>query len=231
MLRRIVLAAVAAALLPSFTAAGAQEAKSPAPAATPSGPPPAAAFAQLPFIESPVLSPDGTRVAARIAIQGKLRLAIIPIGDVAKMKLISPGDFELNDWQWVNNDWLVVRAGEMQPVEGDTWYVRRAFGVRADGGKINVLALPETGQSGDDVLWVARDGSPHALIAMQTSIYVDQPGFWPQVRDFDVSTGKSKLVQGPMTDVMDWSADTAGTIRLGIAYDDDRRSFRVLYRS
>ncbi|MGN6817842.1 MAG: alpha/beta hydrolase family protein [Sphingomonas sp.] len=233
MLRRIVLAAAAAALLPAFTAAIAQEAKpaTSAPATAPSGPPPAAAFAQLPFIESPVLSPDGTRVAARIAIQGKMRLAIIPLADTSKIKLIDPGDFDLNDWMWVNNDWLLLRAGEMQPVQGDSWYVRRAFGVRADGGKINVLALPETAQGGDDVLWVAHDGSPRALIAMQTSIYVNEPGFWPQVRDFDISTGKSKLVQSSMTDVMNWSADTAGTIRLGIAYDDDRRSSRALYRS
>lgn len=231
MVGRMLLTAAAVAMLPCMAPATAQDAK---PATSPPaevGPPPAAAFAQLPFIEAPTLSPDGTRIAARIAIRGQLRLAIIPVGDVTKLRLINPGDFDLNDWQWVNNDWLLVRMGEMQPVQGDSWYVSRAFGVRADGGKINVLALPETAQSGDDVLWVARDGSPHALIAMQTSIYADDQGFWPQVRDFDVSTGKSRLVQGPMIDVMSWFADTAGTIRLGIAYDDDRRSSRALYRS
>ena len=232
MFRRIVLVAAAAAMLPSFTAAIAQDAKpaTPAPAPANAGPPPTAAFAQLPFIESPVLSPDGTRIAARIAVQGKQRLAIIPVGDAAKIKLIDPGDFNLDGWSWVNNDWLLLRAGEMQPVDGDSWYVRRAFGVRADGGKINVLAIPTTGQQGADVLWVARDGSPHALIAMQNSIYMDE-NFWPQVRDFDVSTGKSKLVQSSMTDVMNWYADTTGAVRMGIAYDDDRRSARTLYRS
>jgi dipeptidyl aminopeptidase/acylaminoacyl peptidase len=234
MFGRIALTAAAVASLSSMTAASAQDTAkivsdaTPAPATA--APPPAAAFAQLPFIESPVLSPDGTRIAARIAVQGKMRLAIIPIGDVAKMKLIDPGDFNLDGWSWVNNDWLLLRAGEMQPVEGDSWYIRRAFGVRADGGKINVLAIPTTGQQGADVLWVARDGSPHALIAMQNSIYMDD-NFWPQVRDFDVSTGKSKIVQSSTADVMDWYADTAGTVRMGVAYDDDRRSRRLLYRS
>jgi dipeptidyl aminopeptidase/acylaminoacyl peptidase len=232
MLRRIVLAAAAAALLPSFTAAVAQDTKpaAPTPPSANAGPPPVEAFAQLPFIESPVLSPDGTRIAARIAVQGKMRLAIIPVGDASKLKLIDPGDFNLDGWSWVNNDWLLLRAGEMQPVEGDSWYIRRAFGVRADGGKINVLATPTTGQQGADVLWVARDGSPHVLIAMQNSIYMDE-NFWPQVRDFDVSTGKSKIVQSSMTNVMSWFADTAGTVRMGIAYDDDRRSSRTLYRN
>jgi dipeptidyl aminopeptidase/acylaminoacyl peptidase len=230
MFGRIMLAAAAVALLPPTTAASAQDAK-PAPTAAPSGPPPAEAFARLPFMEAPSLSPDGTRIAARIAIQGKLRFAIIPVGDVGKTKLLDPGKFDLIGWQWVNNDWLLLRAGEMQPVEGDSWYVRRAFSVRADGSKINVLALPTTGQQGDNVLWVAGDGSPHALIAMQNSIYPNDEDFWPQVRDFDIATGKSKLVQRSMSDVMSWYADTAGTVRLGVAYDDDRRSFRALYRT
>jgi dipeptidyl aminopeptidase/acylaminoacyl peptidase len=234
MFGRIALTAAAVVSVSSMTAASAQDtAKTvsdakPAPANA--GPPPAEAFAQLPFIESPVLSPDGTRIAARVALQGKMRLAIIPVGDADKIKLIDPGNFNLDSWSWVNNDWLLLRAGEMQPVEGDSWYIRRAFGVRADGGKINLLAIPTTGQQGADVLWVARDGSPHALIAMQNSVYMDE-NFWPQVRDFDVSTGKSKLVQSSTTNVMSWFADTAGTVRMGIAYDDDRRSYRTLYRA
>lgn len=239
MFGRIVSMATAAALFPAVTAVSAQDIKTgapapeakPAPTPTNAGPPPAAAFAQLPFIEAPSLSPDGTRIAARIAVQGKMRLAIIPLADTTQLKLLDPGDFELRSWKWVNNDWLVLQAGEMQPVEGDSWYVSRAFGVRADGGKINVLAMPTTGQNGADILWIARDGSPHALIAMQNSIYANDENFWPQVRDFDVSTGKSKIVQNSTTDVMDWYADTAGTVRMGVAYDDDRRSYRTLYRA
>lgn len=237
MFKRMVSLAAIVALWPAMTPVSAQDTKSVTPAANAkplkaeTGPPSAEAFARLPFIESPVLSPDGTRIAARVAIQGKQRLAIIPIGDVSKIKLIDPGDFELKSWSWVNNDWLLLRAGEMQPVEGDSWLISRAFGVRADGGKINALAIPTTGQNGDDILWKARDGSPHVLIAMQNSIYADTEDFWPQVRDFDVSTGKSKLVQNSMSQVNDWYADSAGVVRLGIAYDDDRRSSRALYRA
>ncbi len=230
MFGRIMLAAVIVASL-SVSAATAQDTKSAPPTTGTTATPPPEAFARLPFIESPRLSPDGTRVAARVAIQGKQRLAIIPVGDVGKTKLIDPGDFDLVSWQWVNNDWLLLRAGEMQPVEGDSWYVSRAFSVRADGGKINVLATPTTGQQGADVLWVAKDGSPHVVIAMQNSIYSDREDFWPQVRNFDVSTGKSKVVQNSMAEVASWFADSTGVVRLGIAYDDDRRSSRALYRS
>lgn len=225
---RSLIATVVLAMLPIAVTAAAQEAK---PAVTPSAPPPLAAFAKLPFLEGPKLSPDGTRVATRVAVQGKLRLAIIPIGDMSKTALIDPGNFDLNSWSWVNDQWLVVSAGNMQPIQGDSWYVRRAFGISADGAKINVLATPDTGQNGDDILWVARDGRPHVLIAEQGSIYSDNVAFWPEIRDWDVSTGKSVRVQGPSAGVMNWYADAAGVVRLGIAYDDSSRSYRALYRT
>src|ERR1700712_4118189 len=99
---RKLIAAVAVALSPIAVAA-AQDAKpGETPAKAPDVVPPLAAFAKLPFMERPQLSPDGPRVAARIAVQGKLRLAIIPIGDMAKTALIDPGNFDLNSWSWVN---------------------------------------------------------------------------------------------------------------------------------
>src|SRR3569623_2478865 len=102
-------------------------------------PPTAEQVGHLPFMESPQLSPDGTRVAAQIALGGQLRLAIIPRGDTAHLKLIYPGPADINGWSWVNNDWLVVTVGQSSAVEGDSWYLRRAVAVGADGGNMRVL--------------------------------------------------------------------------------------------
>lgn len=225
------IAALMCAAIVGVGGATAQDAKPAASPANSSAPPTLAAFAALPVVVHPVLSPDGTRVATRIAIKGQLRLAIIPVGDVQKTVLIAPGNSDLNDWQWVNNQWLVVRAGAMSQVDGENWYVRRVIAVSADGTKMNALGKDIAGQIADDILWVARDGSPRLLLALQTSIYSNEPGFWPEVRNFDVSTGKSIRVQGPTQNVMDWYADTGGTVRLGIAYDDIGKSWRALYRA
>jgi dipeptidyl aminopeptidase/acylaminoacyl peptidase len=199
-------------------------------AASAVAPPPAELFARLPFLQGPMLSPDGTRIAAKITIKGELRLAIVPLGDAAHIRLINPGASDINDWDWVNNDWLVVRIGQSSAVEGDSWYLRRALGVSATGGKMQLLGKDRAAQSADDVLWIAHDGSPHIRLALQTSIYSNDVGLWPEVRDFDVSTGKSTPVV-PSTDrVMNWYSDGNGAVRLGIAYNDDARSYRVLYR-
>ncbi|WCM25771.1 S9 family peptidase [Sphingomonas sp. QA11] len=229
-MRAVVLGA--SALLLSGSAAIAQQAAPPvvAPAAPADAPIPAELFGRLPFMEAPQLSPDGTRAAARLAVNGTQRLAIIPLDDSSKMVQINQGEIDLNSWTWVNDSWLVARIGTNTPVEGDTWYVRRAISISADGKKMQVLGKQDAAQGADDILWIARDGSPHVLLAMQTSIYSDRPGFWPEVRDFDVSTGKGKRVLAPSTDVMDWYADSTGTVRLGIAYVDSTRTSKMLYR-
>lgn len=217
-----------ALLLVASASHAADTPQTPAPAV--SAPPPAEQFARLPFIEYPQLSPDGTKFAARLAINGQLRLAIAPLDNAAGMRLINPGAADINAWQWVNNDWLVVRIGQSSAVEGDNWYLRRAIAVGADGGKMKVLGGDRAAQGADDVLWIAHDGTTHIRLALQTSIYTNDVGLWPEVRDFDVATGKSTLVV-PSTDrVMDWVSDATGAVRMGIARDDDTRNYRLLYR-
>ena len=226
----------AGALLLTGSSAIAGQSASDAPVAVPTtdgqatAPLPAEEFARLPFMEGPELSPDGTKVAARLAVNGVQRLAIIPLADSSKTVQINQGEMDLNSWSWVNNDWLVARIGTTVPVEGDRWYLRRALGISADGKKLLMLGKQEAAQNADDILWIARDGSPHILLGMQTSAYSDRVGFWPEIRDFDVSTGKSKRVLLGRENVWDWYADSVGTVRLGIAYTDATRSTRMLYR-
>ena len=230
--RQRLAAACFLAALPSISAAQG----TPTPPATAAASPapadliPPEKFGALPFMEGPQLSPDGTRIAVKLAIGGTQRFAIVSVLDTKKIVLLTLGENDLNGWTWVNNDWLIVKVGATAPVEGDSWYLRRTIAISADGKTINVLGKSSAAQSADDVLWVARDGSPHIRMAMQTSIYSGDAGFWPEVRDFDVTTGKSTLVQSPTTNVWDWYADASGVVRYGISYNDDARMYKLLYR-
>jgi dipeptidyl aminopeptidase/acylaminoacyl peptidase len=186
-------------------------------------------FAQAPAIEGPELSPNGKALAGKLAIAGNQYFAVVPLEE-GKQELIDTGDADLKWWRWVNDDWLVIGVGQLVPVEGGEWYVTRAYGVPAKGGKIVRLASREAGQSADDVVWVADDGSPRILIASQTAIYRNDAGFWPHVDEVDVSTGKTKTVQQGREGVWNWYADGDGTVRMGIGVSDDGRNRRVLYR-
>lgn len=236
-MRWVLFCGVAGLVSAPMSVAAQDKAAAPAPVPTAAAPQaklpspiPLELFARLPFMESPKLSPNGTKVATRLAIKGVQRLAIIPLDDFQKTRQLSIGDSDLNGWAWVNDDWLVAKVGAVSNVGGSDWYIRRAVGVSADGKAMQILGKNDAAQNADDLLWIASDGSPNVLLAMQTSVFSDDPGFWPEVLRFDVSTGKGKRVQNPVAQVFDWYADGAGTVRMGIAYDDDRRSSRLLYR-
>ncbi|HEV2748632.1 MAG TPA: S9 family peptidase, partial [Allosphingosinicella sp.] len=178
---------VAAAMLAAGTAP-AQQPAAPAPARRP-----VEHFAALPFMEEPSLSPDGAKVAAKVAARGKQFLAVVPLGQQrGQPKLMASGRYDINWWRWVNDEWLVVGIGTVQSVAGQDFYVTRAIGVSADLATINPLGAREAGQNADDLLWTASDGTPRILLAQQTSIYFSDEGFWPEVVEIDVATRKSR---------------------------------------
>ena len=203
----------------------------------------AEAFSLLPALSGPKLSPDGTRLVGKVARDGEYYLMIVPLGGGAPA-LVATGDHDLVRWRWVTNDWLVVTAGAMVPFGiGHEAYVTRALGVSADGKKVLPLlkSMKDLGQNGADMVWVARDGTPRIRLAVQRSIYIDDPKFYPEVYEVDVSTGRSKLVQGNREGIFDWYGDADGNIRMGygrsgrykgepraLYRDQDGESFREL---
>jgi acetyl esterase/lipase len=205
---------------------------------TPPAPPPdapkiwpAEAFAELPFLDGPEISPAGTKIAARMAVDGELRLVIMDITQgTSSLKMLSLGDNDLNWWTWVNDDWLLTGIGAEQYVQGYQWYLSRVASVRADGQKINLIAKDAAAQNADDVIWLARDGTPRMLLSYQTSIYSDASGFWPQVDEVDVSTGRMHNIVKPHDSVGSWYADAGGAVRMGVGYSDARRTGTLLYR-
>lgn len=177
----------------------------------------AEAFSQLSALSGPKLSPDGTKLVGKIARGGEYYLTIVPLGGGAPA-LVATGDLDLVSWRWVTNDWLVVTTGSMVPfgTNGEA-YATRALGVSADGKTVHQLLknVRDIAQNGADLVWVARDGSPRVRIGVQRSIYIDEPKFYPEVYEVDVSNGRSKLVQGSREGVFDWYGDVDGNIRMG----------------
>jgi dipeptidyl aminopeptidase/acylaminoacyl peptidase len=191
---------------------------------------PVADFAALPYITEPRLSPDGKRIAAKLAVDGQQVLAILSVFEGGgEPFLVGLGDNQLNSWTWVNDDWLAIGIGSAIPLEGETFYVTRVAGVSAEARKVKPIAFKDGGQNAR-VIWAARDGTPRILMSMQKSIYVGED-FWPQVTEVDLSTGRQKPVQRGAPGVMTWIADPSGAVRMGIGRSDEGRASRLLYRS
>lgn len=197
----------------------------------PPPPRPIEQFAALPFMVGPELSPNGKKVAARVAVGGTQMLAVVPLNSAdGKIQTIPFGENDINFWRWVNDDWLVVGVGGENAVEGEKWYISRLVSIKADGTKAHRLGWRDAAQIADDLIWVAQDGSPRILFGMQTSIYSSDIGFWRKVVEADVSTGRIREVLIGKVGVTSWYADASGTIRMGIGTSTDGRSQRLFYR-
>lgn len=199
------------------------------PAAT--GPLPVEAFAALPEFEGPALSPDGTRIAGKRALNGKQYLMVVPlIKGQGKTALAALSDkVDVNWWRWVNDEWLVVGLGSQDVIQGEEYYVTRLIGVRADMQKMVKIDWDNSGFRADEVLWTAHDGTPRLLFSKSTGIY-SMAEVYPSVYEADVSTGRVKRIANGQTDVWDWYADGQGQLRMGVRYSDETRQKSILYR-
>jgi dipeptidyl aminopeptidase/acylaminoacyl peptidase len=204
-----------------------------APAAAQTPPPaprPASDFATLPFLDGPKLSPDGTRVAAQLAVQGQQIFGVIHLFDKTKPMLVGLNDQDLLEWYWVNDQWLVLRLGTTVNAEGVEFYVTRVVSVDTKTTKVAAIARNAGGESAR-IIWIAQDGTPRIAMALQKSIYINDLEFWPEVSMIDVTNGRSRTLVPPRADFMTWIADPTGAIRMGMGYNDDKRTSRLIYRS
>ena len=77
---------------------------------------PIEAFAELPEIEDAELSPDGTRLAAKMSIGGEQILVVHSLFDGTQPAALRSGNIDLNWWLWVNDNWLLIGIGDELPI-------------------------------------------------------------------------------------------------------------------
>ena len=188
-------------------------------------------FGALPTLSEPELSPDGSRLAAKIVVDGQLYLAIVPLsvsGEQVSLVKLSE-DIDIYGWDWVNDDWLVLTVATKVRRNLDMIKITRLIGVKRDGSEVNLMGWHRLGRYGSNILYIPRDGSTKILFAGQTG-YEKRMDFYFSVLEGDVATGKTKVTVAPYEDVYDWYADKKGNVRLGIGNNWYSGSQRLLYR-
>ncbi|QOV93745.1 MULTISPECIES: S9 family peptidase [Novosphingobium] len=186
------------------------------------------------MIEAPSISPNGKLVVAMASIAGKQELVIIKADGGGLQARLPVKDVDVRYVRWVNDEWLIATVGVEIPATGGMGLGTRLIAFRTDGSDAHFLIDRRDGGAGfsmADVLWVARDGSPRILLASQTSFYLSDEGFWPNVSMVDVATNTFSKLVWPREGVQDWYADRDGNVRLGIGIEKDGLRYRALYRA
>lgn len=211
---RIFLAAALAVLAPSL------------PATTSSVPDriPIEAFAELPFISDPALSPDGHRIAARIATGGKEAIAIYDLAAVGekKPKLVMTGAADISWFKWAGGDRLLIGIRLMGYIKNVPLPMSRLLEYQIASGTTLLLGKRH-GMIGDDVIFIDPDGR-FILLSSQPTVFD-----YPAVDRIDLADGSSTEVQKSKTGIWNWFADGSGVVRAGVDYGE--RKLKLYYRA
>jgi dipeptidyl aminopeptidase/acylaminoacyl peptidase len=224
MMKRILTRAAATALALALATQGFGQPARPAPTqASAPIPIPIERFAELPVFGEPLLSPDGTRIAARYTDGTNDRIGIWTVGGGETRQLRSIIAPNTGSFHWAGNGRLLINTTNLVILVGFAIIpipVRRVVSYDVETGR--GTALGTGGGLADEVIFTDPDGR-FVLLSSQTSLTST-----PSVLRVDLATGASSEVQRSRRGIWSWFADSHGVVRVGVDYGERRT--RIYYR-
>lgn len=197
--------------------ATAPEAKPTTAPAAKSGLPGSEIFAEKPGFTSLELSPDGQKIAAIENGATRSRLVVFETDSSIR----KPQYFEVpaasgTSIEWAGPNRLLVTNGLILNLFGIPMLISNISLLDLKTGKHKDLDPERRTLFAGEILYVDPKGD-WVLLAVQKSM-----GGTPWVKRIDLNTGEAAYIEKARPDVWNWFADSAGVVRAGIAYDDDR---------
>jgi dipeptidyl aminopeptidase/acylaminoacyl peptidase len=187
-------------------------------------------FAEKPAMEGLQLSPDGTKVLARMQVHGQEMLGTYVISTGALKGYALPKDSELRWCRWAGNDRflvsILIKFKQREDMGLGTLMVEGrasrllSFDLAAEAGTF--IGFTDSTNVGDDVLFVDPAGE-YLLLSVSRS-YGQSPGIYRCT----LKENHPELVVRPIDGVRDWHADDKGVVRAGIGYDQGQ--WFLMYR-
>lgn len=194
-------------------------------------------FGRRPFMRSPTLSPDGTKIVVMMTNQGVDYLGIVDLAKpgsppnffIKAEEFREVGDRTVGSWRWAGNRTIVVTLLSRENFYGERFDLRRLVAYDLETGKVSPLAWDGTSADGGNIKHI--DHKKETLVLQRTAFRNDQQVFDPEVIEVNVRTGKFETLMRPNVVVDDWIVDGKGVVRAGIGSNRDNGKQRLLYRS
>lgn len=195
-----------------------------------SAPPPTAAFASLPRIESIQLSPSGRHLAVLRNHDGQtfLETQTVTGQDAYRVVLTDNRDYIITWFRWVNDERLLVSVRFAATREAIDSVETRLMAVNRDGTEPipnlfkqsafpSIFGKKHFPQFHDRLVGTIPGDPKHVLLALD----LEHPNA-PDVYKVDVYSGDRQLIQANPSSqpdprvILHWIADRAGTVRAGV---------------
>ena len=188
---------------------------------------PTSAFAKRSPFRSPLLSPDGSKIALIATIGGKTNILAMNSEDNSPVYRLAMEDDSELDWiSWAGNNRILFAVGGTDRVYGVEVRYTRLFSLDLTTRQASYIGPKDKGIVGDDVLYVDPDGE-YVLLAITRNL-TDEPEVWHFPLAEDRLKDSERIVRRK-TGVWQWEADNEGIVRLGLGWNNGRLSVR--YRS
>lgn len=178
-------------------------------------------FAKLPRFSSPVISPNGRYLAAKMSNGGKSYVVIRDLQDPeGKLTKLSDGKYYVNWFGWANNERLLLSARKNRKIRKYVLTVSTIGSVKVDGSdSIFYKAKPNRDgyfKRNPGLVSLMIDDPDHVLLTLD-----DSRNNWaaPIVHKVNLETGERERVQDNPTGVSHWIADQYGELKVGLRYE------------
>jgi len=186
------------------------------------------AFAALPTFSQARLSPKGTQIAYSVSLRGRKHVVVQSLQGQGRKLIAPPPDWELNNYQWANENILVLSTGSLlnRREFASKTYNTRVLSFLVEEGKYVWLGKPArkgTAASGrgpaqsvsqiEQVLDYLPNDQKNILMELDFDLDGNK-----EVFRVDVKTGRRKVIKKEVNGVQDWYADQSSDVRLGMGY-------------
>lgn len=198
-----------------------------------------AVFGMRPFMQTPRISPDGTKIAVKLAVDGADYIALVDLNNpaakpqiiVAAEQVRETGDRNAVSWRWVGNNNVLITLQSRENLFGSRADLTRLVSYNLTTKQMTPLAWEGAGHSAANILYIDHDKA--TILLQRSSSQFGNTERWglPEVVKVDVNTGKFTIEQRTNPLVQSWIVDGKGVIRAGIGSDRDSGKQRLMYRS
>jgi len=192
---------------------------------------PAASFFENPTFSDPILSPDGSQVAIKVASKnGRVRLAVIDVATRKTRVVAALEDADVDRYHWVNDHRLVFNVDDLGVPEGEAEWGGGLWAVNTDGSELRQLVRRDS--SHNDTLTPYQSkllpwntfmysgiGNLNSDDILVTQYEYGGTGWMNQIAllRLNTVTGKYKTYGHP-ADTLRWIVDSKGEPRMTVAY-------------